>query len=481
MRRIRAPLAALCVLLAAAGCAPPETPAALPGLTDLANAPTIQRAALDPSPTLRLPLTFATATAIPAGSYTPPAVDTPTPTPPPAPPIEEVQARYQAEIAPLAARLEAAGPPPEGVDPPSLAAFAVRLVPLDERLYYVQTVLYPERDPLPTDPAGALYVVYGYARGPDLSLFGLGAASTQGVTATVRLVAEVDGALALIEEVEGHGGSGSSSHIEFVWEAVEPLGALGSAAGDVEDVVEDVLISGTEIGVRGFLRGLAPPGRTAYVSWLLDSSYWVEREQAADLLGLSVDGVPVATSEEAVPRLMAILADEDEKIQVRRQAAGSLGRFGPEGEDAVPLLLALLEDEGQPYDVRVSTAFALGEVGPATADAIPALIAALEDQDETGALRSGAIYALGRMGPAAGDAVPHLLAILQDESIPGYQRGRAAEALGLIGAERERVIPALIDALDGESEDLREDAAGALQTLSGEDAADWRAWWDTQD
>jgi hypothetical protein len=422
-------------------------------------------AAVDPTgqpPTreqLSPPLTFAAATASPAATptlaatSTPAAVGTLTPTPAPGPSIEEVRARYRAEIAPLAVRLEAAQPPPEGVAPPSLDVDAIRLVPLDERLYYVQTVLYPERDPLPADQTGVPYVVYGYAREGDLSPMGVGPASTQGVTATVRLVAEVDGALALLDEVEGYGGPGAPTYDKYsiVQGAVRPLDALGGAAGGVERALENVLISGTEIGVFGFLGELTPPQKMAYVLWLLDSPYWVERAEAARLLGSSLGGWGVVPAEEAIPRLIEVLADEDERTQVREQAAYSLGQFGrwPAAKDAIPLLLALLEDE-----------------------------------DEADSLRIGAIYALGQMGPAAADAVPYMLAILQDEAAPSGQRGRAAEALGLIGVEREQVIPALIDALGDEDEDLRENAAGALRTLTGEgfgaDTAAWRAWWDEQ-
>ena len=83
------------------------------------------------------------------------------------------------------------------------------------------------------------------------------------------------------------------------------------------------------------------------------------------------------------------------------------------------------------YDVRQSAAGALGQIGPA---AVPALIQALK-RDEDSWVRMLAATALGAIGPDAKAAVPALIQALTDEH--DDVRGQAAEALEKINIEAE--------------------------------------------
>jgi HEAT repeat protein len=73
-----------------------------------------------------------------------------------------------------------------------------------------------------------------------------------------------------------------------------------------------------------------------------------------------------------------------------------LGARGPAGAPAVPGLTELLRDKKNP-DLRRVAAGALGRIGPAARKAIPELRAALQDEDN--AVREQAAEALKRLEP----------------------------------------------------------------------------------
>ena len=63
--------------------------------------------------------------------------------------------------------------------------------------------------------------------------------------------------------------------------------------------------------------------------------------------------------------------------RVRRNAAETLGRMGPEAKGAIPTLIQALRQDTE-ADVRGIAAWALGEMGLEAKTAIPALTYALE-------------------------------------------------------------------------------------------------------
>jgi HEAT repeat protein len=171
-----------------------------------------------------------------------------------------------------------------------------------------------------------------------------------------------------------------------------------------------------------------------------------------------------------VEPLIAALKDKNENV--RREAAGALGRMG---DVAVGPLIAVLEDEDA--NVRGAAARALGQTGDARA--VEPLIGVLKD--DTHSVRNAAAEALdllgwkpdrGRTGAwywiAKGDyrkcvaigavAVDPLIAALKDKN--ENVRREAAGALGQIGDPR--AVEPLIAALKDEDRDVRESAAGRL-------------------
>ena len=171
----------------------------------------------------------------------------------------------------------------------------------------------------------------------------------------------------------------------------------------------------------------------------------------------------------------------DEHVNVRRQAAESLGEIGPKAKPTVPALIERLTDSRSV--VRNRAADALGEIGLA---AIPALLKTLaandavlrrrtaraigntgaEDatvvsalkalEDEESGVRFSASQALGKMPAAA----PSLVTVL--ESGAPTARYWATVALGRIGVRSDPVLPALINALNDGDKNVRAGAASAL-------------------
>jgi HEAT repeat protein len=81
---------------------------------------------------------------------------------------------------------------------------------------------------------------------------------------------------------------------------------------------------------------------------------------------------------DGVPGLQTGL--KDKFVEVRLNAADSLGRLGAEAKDAVPALIKALKDEIP--DVRAEAATALGRIGADAKDAEPALTDAKKDAAE---------------------------------------------------------------------------------------------------
>jgi len=374
----------------------------------------------------------------------------PTPTPPPPlPKPEEVLEEYRQQVAPLVEKLQAAQEPPAGLQLPEAAHCSIALVPLSERLFYIQRVLFPEPQLGRPGASCNLYVAYGYRRGEPLGAApGPGiavAASTQEVIAELRLVAEVEGQLYLAQAKEGVGGVGSSSIQGMVTWAVEPLDPLGDAAAEVEGDLEAIIGYAAGLDWREWL---PLDQRLALLTWALSNENWSDRREAAYQLGRIG-----AKAKDAVPALIATLGDSDSGV--RETAALALGEIGPEAKAAVPALIQALGDEDE--GVREGAAIVLGDIGPEEG-VVPVLLQALGDGDSS--VREAAVGALGKIALEAQEVLPALLKALQDESL--MVRARAAEVLGRVETRSEEVVPALARALEDSSEWVREAAAASL-------------------
>lgn len=317
---------------------------------------------------------------------TPTPTSAPTATPTPLPPPDELLRGYD-EVQPLVGRLLSAQRPPSDFQVASVTDWQIVLVPLNERLYYLQTLLLPEWSLGSPTASTKVYLTYTYERGKDLVSGAPGPSSkppiTQEVIVEVRLVVEAEGKLYLVEKKEGLGGAEARGYPQLVKHAVEPLEMLEDQGEEVEDVIE--LIVGYACGLN-WDTSFALPFQLAALRWALTS------ENFAD----------------------------------RRQGAEALGEIGPEAKEAIPVLIPLLED-GE-FMIRRAVAEALAAIGPETRE-LPALIRALQDEDYW--VRTFVAEALETMGADAKEAVPVLIQALGDAKW-GSEREAETEALKII-------------------------------------------------
>jgi HEAT repeat protein len=307
-----------------------------------------------------------------------------------------------------------------------------------------------------------------------------------------------------------------SGDVELRKASAVTLGKLGPAArgavpalaaslkdGEVRDKAEEALVQIGAAAVPELSRALedpnpevrgaaaeavgriGPPARGAAPALLgllgLEQPVEVRRAAVGALGNVGADADAVA------PRLLPFLTDEDEGVRsgaerslakfgagvvprlraaltghgaaLRREAAGVLGRIGPDAKDAAKELAQALGDKDPA--VRRAAAEALGKIGPeAGPDALSALEAALKDADPE--VRSQAALALGDVGPSAEDAAPDLLDALRDP-VPEVAAA-AAQSLGRVHADPAKAVAALRERLTDESapDEVRWAAAFAL-------------------
>ena len=170
----------------------------------------------------------------------------------------------------------------------------------------------------------------------------------------------------------------------------------------------------------------------------------------------------------AVPRLAAALTSD--RPRVRREAATTLGKLGPQAKSAVAALQKSLKDDD--HEVRVESLVALAEIGADSQTAVTDIIELLREEDP--GIRSTAGYALGQIGAPAKAAVPHLHRMLQSRD--GREKTVAAWALVKIAPDPETVqiaIPLLATALQkSERPDMRAIVAKTLGEIgTGSQAA----------
>ena len=190
---------------------------------------------------------------------------------------------------------------------------------------------------------------------------------------------------------------------------------------------------GAPYAVREAIRALGDPDpgvRTAAVAALAGSPHpagsaalfaALEHPVYADVRRVAVDLLGRKGSREAVPLLVAALADPDMNVVEAAQAA--LTRFGP---PVIPALAAVLT--GSDRMQRRAAVFVLAAIG--TRAAVPGLITVLKMRDWL--ISRTAAVALGRIGDAR--AIPELKAALHSED--DHLRDLAAQALAVLETAR---------------------------------------------
>ncbi|MGE4292692.1 MAG: HEAT repeat domain-containing protein [Desulfovibrio sp.] len=157
---------------------------------------------------------------------------------------------------------------------------------------------------------------------------------------------------------------------------------------------------------------------------------------------------------DAAPALAWALDSDDPTL--RRRAAETLGRLGPDSAPARAALARSLSDTDA--RVREHVARALGSMGPTGLHALDELTRALNDTDPL--VRVAAAKSLASFGPNAAPAVSGLAALLRRGPDQAVEAG--ARALGNIGPKAAQAVNNLRDALTGGDPDARAAAAEAL-------------------
>ena len=417
-------------------------------------------------------------TSTPDATATPTFTRTPTITPTPLPPVEAYFQAYDQELSTLVAKLKTAPSAPADLTLPAEDNRHIQFVPMDERLYIVQTLLFPDYVVGDASTPDTLLVAYSYGRSGCLGLFGM-TCQFQGVDVTILLLAENGDSLYLFDKsVTEAGGSGAPTSRVIPLYAVGLMRSLGGQAKVVEEILEIIIsfAAGTDL-VDNASSYVRPDTQTRVVilRQALLSEYWTDREEAAD--SLAEIGPDAAA---AVPELIVALTDEEWRVS--SSAIHALSQIGPAAADAIPTLSNQLGDErfsdshdgiiyalakigsaeevlptlvaalkDPDYDVRRTAVRALGEYGNASSktveEVLAALVSALKDPDDD--VRKTAVEALGKYGTAAAQIVKYLTPLLNDEVLD--VREATAEALGNIGPAAPESIPALISALENES------------------------------
>jgi len=160
------------------------------------------------------------------------------------------------------------------------------------------------------------------------------------------------------------------------------------------------------------------------------------------------------TDDDPLPDLIHALRSAT--VADRLKAAKDLGRLGWLARDAMPALVAVLADADP--KVREAAAQAVGQMGP---EALPTLSSMLGHQDKY--VRRHAVWAMGKLGPLARPALADLCESLRDPD-PRTASG-AAQALGQMGTDGAEAIPSLTEAMRGTNIVLCRLASKALSQI----------------
>lgn len=186
---------------------------------------------------------------------------------------------------------------------------------------------------------------------------------------------------------------------------------------------------------------------------------------------LASQGVP------AVPRLIELLAHEDEAVAIASQIA--LGRIRT---GAVPELTKAVSGSNEPIARRAADV--LAENGSAAKAALPALLVVAEDDNRADTSRMAAVGAAMRIDPQTRESkavlstIPVLIRVLDKGTFK--EQGAAARTLGAIGRAARDALPILHQRLElpGENIDtgglvrnyVQQSARAAIAAIEGKPA-----------
>ncbi len=210
------------------------------------------------------------------------------------------------------------------------------------------------------------------------------------------------------------------------------LRGLNDKDAEVRKVVEDKLDEGGDEMVED-------------VTKVLQSPIGEERRLAVRALGYMSK-----RTNKAIPSLGKAVLDSE--VDVRQEAANTLGKLGAKAAPAVPSLAKGLQQNRDWWNVRKAIIEALGDIGPAAAGAIPNLVEMMQDKDDD--VRKAALNAIRKIGPSAVQAL--------SEALPASTWWAKAEILKMLdtfGGKAKAALPALIALLNDNDQDVRRRAA----------------------
>lgn len=162
----------------------------------------------------------------------------------------------------------------------------------------------------------------------------------------------------------------------------------------------------------------------------------------------------------AVPALVESLRSRD--IAVCRSVCTVLQQIGAEAEDAVPALVALVAEPDE--SLRDDVFFTFAEIGPST---VGDMVQMLQHEDSN--VRRRAAMVLSRMGAAAAPAITVLCDATSDPD--ANVRFWAVKALGETGPSANAALDHLIRASRDEDADVRWQAVVAMREIRGGESA----------
>ncbi len=150
-------------------------------------------------------------------------------------------------------------------------------------------------------------------------------------------------------------------------------------------------------------------------------------------------------------------------VELRREAAVSLTRLGPDAKEAVPFLVKTLKDSDS--RVRQNSIDALGEIGVPSDAAVAALMFLLKDEEYL--IRLKAAETLGKFGKASGKAASSLVERLNDPK--AVVRGFVIEAVCKV-LEPEKAVLAVAPLLNDPDSNVRRKAKIGLEFIATPEA-----------
>jgi HEAT repeat protein len=181
------------------------------------------------------------------------------------------------------------------------------------------------------------------------------------------------------------------------------------------------------------------PNETSTILALLKDEDWEVRHQAIFSLSYS-QFQSWEETKEAIPALVGALHDPE--VNVRRQAAYQLGRYGSLAREAVPSLVKMAARTSDSWDRKMAMD-ALGGIGRGHPEAARAALAALL-QDSDPNVRVSAVWTVSRICPRD-KALPAVERALQDST--EQVRISAADVLFRLDPRSRKGVPVLMHAL----------------------------------